>query len=447
MVTANVLRWRNHIVSRMQKHALPKAHGLRKARHQKKSKGSSVNHYRAMSRVILKSSVAVLAIASCASLSSPASASNFQVIHDFTGGKEGGVPGYTLLRAGGDSFIGTANQGGKGYGTVFKLSQKSGAWTVKPLYDFKSEEGQPGWGIIHGSDGSLFVNASYAQVMDGPCGSALELDRSKTPANRARLVSTLLHTYVKGGDGCPTGNLLRDSSGNLFGVTQDGGANGWGSVFELSAGKSGWTETILYSFRGQEDGGAPYSELISDDAGNLYGTASASSVNFGTVFELSPGKGGWTYNVLYAFAGGADRGQPVAALTFGKSGKLYGATTSFGANGGGTIFRLAPGDKGWKYKVLYSLSGSDGPVAALALSKTGTIYGTNFMDGAAGYGSVFSLAPSGKNWTYSDLHDFTGGADGGYPGGGVVFDSTGNLYGTAVLGGANGAGVLYKVTP
>ena len=402
---------------------------------------------RSMSRVVVKASAAALALTGCALLAPPTSASNFQVIHDFTGGKEGGVPGYTLLKSGKDSFIGTANQGGKGYGTVFKLAQKSGAWAVNPLYNFKSEQGQPGWGIIRGSDGSYFVNATYASVMGGPCGSILQLNGAKASANTTKLTGALIHTYVKADDGCPTGNLLQDSAGNLFGATQIGGANSWGSIFELSPAKGGWAETILYTFRGQEDGGAPYSELIADDAGNLYGTASASTQNFGTVFELSPAKGGWTYNVLYTFAGGTDGGQPVAALTFGKSGKLYGATTSFGANGGGTIFRLTPGAKGWKYKVLYSLSGSDGPVAALALSKTGTIYGTNFMDGASGYGSVFSLAPTGKSWTYTDLHDFTGGADGGYPGGGVVFDSTGNLFGTAVLGGANGAGVLYEVTP
>lgn len=368
------------------------------------------------------------------------------MIHDFTGGADGAVPGYTLLNDG-NGFIGAANQGGAGYGTVFRLAQKSGTWAVKPLYNFTGDDGQPGWGVIHGSKGSLFVTASYASVMGGPCGSALELDRATVPARPAKLTGTLLHTYVKSQDGCPTGNLLRDASGNLFGVTQDGGANGWGSVFELSPSGSGWSETILYSFRGAEDGGAPYSEVVMDDAGNLYGTASASTVNHGTVFELSPSGSGWTYNVLHAFSGGTDGGQPVAALTFDHAGKLFGASTSFGANGGGTIFEFKPSGSAWKFKLLYSLSGSDGPVAALALGKTGTIYGTAFFDGAYGYGSVFSLAPSGRKWRYTDLHDFTGGADGGYPGGGVVLDAAGNLYGTAVLGGANGRGVVYEIVP
>jgi uncharacterized repeat protein (TIGR03803 family) len=395
----------------------------------------------------LPRALASTAVFATLALASAARAASFTVIHDFTGAADGAVPGYTLLKDGKSGFIGTANQGGAGYGTVFRLAQKSGAWKLKPLYDFTGEQGQPGWGVIHGLHGSLFVTASYASVMGGPCGSALELDRATAPARAAKLTGTLLHTYVKSQDGCPTGNLLRDAGGNLFGVTQNGGANAWGSVFELAPSESGWTESILYSFRGAEDGGAPYSELVADEAGNLYGTASASTVNAGTVFKLSPSESGWTYTVLHAFTGGTDGGQPVAALTFDHAGNLYGATTSFGAKGGGTIFSLTPSGSAWKFHVLHSLTGSDGPVAALALDATGAIYGTNFMDGADGYGSVFSLAPVSGKWRYRDLHDFTGGADGGYPGGGVVLDAAGNLYGTAVLGGADGKGVVYELTP
>lgn len=401
-----------------------------------------------LGRLIDVKRLRVLSIVASTLAAPPAAhAQGFTVIHDFTGGTDGAVPGYTLLNNGTHGFIGAANQGGAGYGTVFEIAEKAGAWKVKPLYDFTGDEGQPGWGVIHGPNGSLFVNASYAGVMGGSCGSALELDRAQAPPIRAKLVNTLLHTYVKSQDGCPTGNLLRDKSGNLFGVTQNGGAYAWGSAFKLSPSQSGWTQTILYSFQGGDDGGAPYSELVMDKAGNLYGTASASTVNRGTVFELSPSNGSWTYTVLHAFSGGSDGGQPVAALTLARGGKLYGATTSFGAGGGGTIFELKPSHGTWKFKLLYSLSGSDGPVAALTLDSAGTLYGTSFMDGAYGYGSVFSLAPSAGRWLYKDLHDFTGGSDGGYPGGGVVLDAAGNLYGTAVLGGANGLGVIYQVTP
>src|SRR4051812_33772807 len=140
--------------------------------------------------VLLLSSAATAMLAFAA----PAAAQSFAVIHDFTGGADGAVPGYTLLNDG-KGFIGAANQGGAGYGAVFRLAQKSGAWTVKPLYDFTGDEGQPGWGVIHGSKASLFVTASYASVMGGPCGSVLELDPATAPARTAKMTGTLLHTY------------------------------------------------------------------------------------------------------------------------------------------------------------------------------------------------------------------------------------------------------------
>ncbi len=364
----------------------------------------------------------------------------FHVIHNFTGGADGGAPPYTLVRDH-DRFLGTASFGGaNGNGLVFELKSKKAHWKLTPLYDFADQDGAPGWGVVL-AGGSLYTNASYAEVMGGPCGSALQLNHSGSGWS-----SVLMHTYVNKQDGCPTGNLVLDAAGNIYGVTQDGGANGWGSIFELSDSGGSWNQTILYSFKGQGDGGAPYSELVFDDKGNLYGTASARGADgHGTLFELSPSGSGWTYSVLYTFTGGVDGGQPVAALVFDKSGNLYGATTSFGANGGGTVFELSPSGSNWAFSVLASMTGSDGPVAALAMDAAGTLYGTNFMDGASGYGSVFSLAPSGGTWTYKDLHDFTGGSDGGYPGGGVAFDAKGNLYGTAVLGGANGFGVLYEI--
>src|SRR5581483_3699775 len=147
-------------------------------------------------------------------------------------------------------------------------------------------------------------------------------------------------------------------------------------------------------------------------AGNLYGTATAGGTyGKGVVFELSPSGGGWTEHVLYTFQGGNDGGQPVAGLIFDNAGNLYGATASWGSGGGGTVFKLSPTGGAWTYSVLTSLTGGDGPVASLTLDRSGNLYGTTFMDDPAGYGSVFRLAPSGSGWTYTDLHDFTGGSD------------------------------------
>jgi uncharacterized repeat protein (TIGR03803 family) len=392
---------------------------------------------------VLSSRVTLAAAFSlCAATS--ASAYTFQVIHNFTGGKDGGAPSYTLL-SGKKGFVGTAFGGGAtGNGIVFNLKDKSSGWTVRPVYNFADTDGAPGWGVTR-FNGSLYTNALYAGVMGGSCGSALQLN----PATHG-YQSVLMHTYVKDQDGCPTGNLVLDSSGNVYGVTQDGGANGWGSIFELSNSGGTWTETILYSFHGASDGGAPYSAPIFDKAGNLYGTATAGGSagcgqGCGTVYELSPGKSGWTYNVLYSFTGGNDGGQPTAGLVFAKAGNLCGAAESFGAKGGGTVFELSPSGSGWSFNLLTGLPGTGGPVVSLTLDGAHTIYGTSFF-GTSGYGAVFRLKRSSGTWTYKDLHDFTGGSDGGYPGGGITLDAGGNLYGTAVLGGSNNDGVIYELT-
>lgn len=395
--------------------------------------------------------VIVLAFASALVLTQFASAQTFQVLHNFTGGYDGGTPPYTLTQDAAGHFFGTASMGGKnGDGTVFRFERVNANWVLLPAYNFSGQDGQPGWGVTLAPDGTIYTVASYASVFGGPCGTAIHLRPSPIPPRSTDMTwkETVLRTYVKNQEGCPTGNLLLDSAGNLYGVTQDGGPHGWGSVFELTRNGSVWTETILYAFQGQADGGAPYSGLITDTVGNLYGTASAAGADGkGVVFELKPSGGSWTEQVLYTFQGGNDGGQPVAGLIFDNSGNLYGATASWGSGGGGTVFKLAPSGGSWSYSVLASFTGSDGPVASVTLDSSGNLYGTTFRDDSYGYGSVFKLTPSGAGWTYTDLHDFTGGTDGGYPGGGVVLDSSGNLYGTAVTGGTNGFGVLYEITP
>ncbi|HEY3778110.1 MAG TPA: choice-of-anchor tandem repeat GloVer-containing protein [Rhizomicrobium sp.] len=380
-----------------------------------------------------------------AAFAAPASARGFQVIHDFTNGADGGVPPYTLVLNKKDQLIGAANEGGtNNAGVVFRMKQGKAGWSLKPLYNFDGADGQPGWGVTR-NQGSIYSNASYASVFGGPCGSAMQINHAN-----GTWQGVLMWTYTKDIDGCPTGNLVLDSAGNAYGVTQNGGPNGWGAVVELSPSGSSWTETILYAFTGGSDGGSPYSGLVFDNAGNLYGATtragnSGCGQGCGTVFELSPSQSGWTYQVLYTFQGGNDGGQPTAGLIFDTAGNLYGAAESYGANGGGTVFELSPSNGSWTFNLLTSMTGSGGPVAALTLAPSGAIYGTNFFDGADGYGSVFKLTSSGGTWTYKNLHDFTGSADGGYPGGGITLDRQGNAYGTTVLGGADNYGVVYEI--
>jgi len=218
---------------------------------------------------------------------------------------------------------------------------------------------------------------------------------------------------------------------------------------------------VLHNFTGP-DGAYPYSGLIFDHAGNLYGTTGYGGANdMGTVFELSPNGPGWTLTTLYDFQGTTDGSSPSATLMFDPAGNLYGATVTGGVNGGGTVFRLSPSGGSWNFSLLYSLTGQitdksyPGVYNALVMDAAGNLYGAAYHDGGNGNGAIFKLTPASGTWTYTSLHDFTGGADGADPLGGVIFDTHGNLFGTTVLGGmtggencySQGCGVVWEITP
>jgi uncharacterized repeat protein (TIGR03803 family) len=222
-------------------------------------------------------------------------------------------------------------------------------------------------------------------------------------------------------------------------------------------------ETALHAFTGGNEGIGPMSPPITDASGNLYGTTYLGGASgAGTVFKLSPNRlgPGWAYTLLYSFTAvpygsGADGANPYAGLTFDAPGNLYGTTFFGGPAGGGTVFKLAPNPDGtWTKSTIYAFQGgADGanPYGSAVFDRAGNLYGTTVGGGSRGYGTVFKLAPSaGGGWTETILHNFTGHADGGLPGAGVILDSAGNIYGTAAMGGRGGfenGGVVYKITP
>ncbi len=242
----------------------------------------------------------------------------------------------------------------------------------------------------------------------------------------------VLHTFDLSDGALPQGALIADAQQNLYGVTLLGGGggsctykslrSGCGTVFELSRGSTGWTEKVLYAFQGDSDGAFPMGGLVMDGSGNLYGTTSAGGLstceNCGTVFELSPQQeGAWLETVLYRFTDGTDGGSPESSLIFDQSGNLYG-TTFYGGVGCG-------------------LSG-------------------------IGCGTVFELSPPptpSGDWAETTLHafnfNFPQSADGAFPVGGVVFDNSGNLYGTTSVGGdfecydsqEQGCGTVFQLKP
>ncbi|HEY6770766.1 MAG TPA: choice-of-anchor tandem repeat GloVer-containing protein [Candidatus Sulfotelmatobacter sp.] len=231
------------------------------------------------------------------------------------------------------------------------------------------------------------------------------------------------------------------------------------------------TENVIHTFRPLNYGGNSTAGLISDSAGNLYGTASVGgTLGSGVVFELSPATGGaWTETVLHNFAGGADGGRPLSALVMDQAGNLFGTTYlggnvkgQCGAQGCGAIFELSRTSNGtWSKKTIYNFQGSfDGvnPQGTLTLDQSGNLYGTTTAGGgiACGYsycGTVFELSPTtGGTWNKTTLHAFTGPTDGSRPTAGVILDMAGNLYGTTTWGGLNaincssGCGIVFQLT-
>lgn len=197
--------------------------------------------------------------------------------------------------------------------------------------------------------------------------------------------------------------------------------------------------------------------MIFDPAGNLYGTTEYGG-NFGgygggTGFELTPSGGTWTEDILYNFPSAPDGGpSSPTAFIMDQSGNLYGATTDGGRYSSGTIFELTPSR--WIFSTLYTFA-TNGCNAQPVAMDSGNLYGTCTLGGLYDVGWVFELTNSGGSWTVTDLHDFTGGSDGAYPVGPVVFDSNGNLYGTTAEGGTSGqcgesddgCGVVWEITP
>ncbi len=266
---------------------------------------------------------------------------------------------------------------------------------------------------------------------------------------------SVLHSFTGGADGRdPLGGVIVDPQGNLYGTTTDGGAYGYGVVFELTPPSSGgapWTETVLYNFTGGADGAYPQSSLIMDAQGNLFGSSGGYS-NFGTVFKLAPPYGPGNFTVLYTFTGYPSDGAYPSRLIEDSQGNLYGTTAGGGNYEYGLVFKLSlppGGGTPWIEQRLYEFGGGgDGayPASGVVMDSQGNLYGSTPIGGANNGGVVFKLTPSGN---YSVLHTFTGGAEGADPSG-VILDTANppNLYGTTVVGGGSGSnGVVFKLDP
>ena len=369
-------------------------------------------------------------------------AQTFNVVHSF-GGSDGAtaLAGPTIDKKG--VLYGTTSAGGSsGAGVVYKVDQ--GVYTV--LYNFVggTDGASPESSLVLDRDGHLY-GTTYAGGASG-AGTVFKVTKSGK--------ETVLYTFSGATDGgAPIARLALDKAGDLYGTTTAGGADGNGAVFKLVHPKQKggpWKEKVLYSF-GSGDGTVPVAGVTLDAKGNVYGTNSTGgSYGYGTVFELSHSASGWTESILYQFQMQSDGGTPYGGLTFDSKGNIYGTATQGGdgAGGGGTVFELTPANGGWTFNVLYGLAGwgISGTFRDLLLDASGNIYATTHCDGDNSDGTVYELSPSGNGWTPNILYQFTGQSDGLYVFSNLAMDKAGNLYGTNSEGGA-GLGVIFEVTP
>jgi uncharacterized repeat protein (TIGR03803 family) len=283
----------------------------------------------------------------------------------------------------------------------------------------------------------------------------------------------VLHSFGYGNNGTgPSSGLIADSSGNLYGTTSGGGAHGFGTIFKLSPNPpNGWKESVLYSFKGGQDGLGPHGGLAWGSAGNLYGTTLGGGAigqlckgtgGCGTVFELSPQAGGkWQEKVLHRFKGCQDDGcHPTGGAVFDSIGNLYSTTTGGGDAGCGigrcgTVFELTPSSSGWQETVIYHFGGAlhgdgAGPQASLIFGDAGDLLSTTLGGGTGtckgGCGTVFELTPTSNGWQETVLHSFAGGSDGAGPWASLSLDATaGIFYGTTYLGGPDDHGTVFQL--
>lgn len=404
-----------------------------------------------------------------------AAAQTERILHNFSNNGQGESLYTGLIFDAAGNLYGTTGVGGAyGSGTVFELSpNSSGGWTQKILHNFgNGSDGQSPWGgsLLMDTSGNLYGTTRYGgtSLCDSlnpiGCGTVFELLHN----SNGSWTEKVLHNFGGGADEDgpngyhPYGGLVMDAAGNLYGTTFYGGTYGGalgfgGVVFELSSsGNGNWSEQLLWSFGLEGDGNFPQGTLVFDEAGNLYGTTESGTGSSagGTVFELSPGAGGWTENIIFQFDVGGDSetgNSPQAGVVFDANGNLYGTTGYGGPYFMGNVFELTPSGGVWTETVLHTFSKGDGntPDAGVIVDGAGNLYGTTFMGGKADVGIVYKLSPSsGGTWSEKILHDFqAAGVDGTNPLSGLVMDSHGFLYGTTANGGIGGLGTVFEVRP
>jgi uncharacterized repeat protein (TIGR03803 family) len=386
------------------------------------------------------------------------SAQSYSLLASFNNIDGSNPVGDPLIDSSGNVFGTTQTGGAAGCGVIYELvNNGGGSYTNTTLYNFAGggKDGcNPYGGLVMDSSGNLYGSAP----LDGEYAAGVIYELANSGGT---YTESVIYAFKGHSDGAfPYGDLAMDAKGRLYGTTYNGaGGNcafGCGTVFQLTNKSGLWTKKVLHLFKKNKvDGWYPAAGVALDSKGNIYGTTNfGGSAGVGTIFKLSPPakkKTGYKETILHAFAGANDGCHPYSGVVPDSSGNFYGTTSGCGQFGYGTVYQLAPSGKTYTNNVIFQCNGGQGywpyeNAGFVAVDPSGNVYGTASLGGAYGYGTVFALA--GGTFTFTDLHDFEGGGnDGLYPYGGVRLDSAGSLYGTTTGGGsAGGYGAVWQIT-
>ncbi|MGC1228645.1 MAG: choice-of-anchor tandem repeat GloVer-containing protein [Candidatus Sulfotelmatobacter sp.] len=377
------------------------------------------------------------------------------LIHSFNGQGDGGQPDAGLTPDGTGSFYGTTFVGGTyNCGVVYKLTHTTSGWAEVVLYSFKggsSDGGNPSGQLAIDSAGNIYGttrSGGKGYGINGGPGYGILYQLSPTSAG---WTETVLHFFFDDG---ATSGLIIDAAGSLYGETGGGGASLAGTIYQMKRDASAWEYRTLYNFQSGNDGQYPSGGLIFDAKGNLYGTTILGGrLSFGTVFELQHANDTWSESLLYTFQSIVDGVGPQCALVFDADGNLYG-TTAYGGDtscangyGCGEVFELSPsGDGVWSETTLYGFTGSpDGhsPLVGLTRDGAGDLFGTTSNGGTVNAGALFELQrQTDGSFAESIVYSFNNNRDGGYPSTPLTLEGT-TFFGTTGSGGENSQGVVF----
>jgi hypothetical protein len=422
----------------------------------------------------------VLGLAVC--FSAQVQASSNVPIYTFRDGTDGGTPEAGLIMAPDGTIYGTADRGGGGTrnsGTIYSLTppvSEAGSWAFKVLYRFTggSDGGYP-LGLTMDKAGNLFGYAFTSY------GLVFELEKPAMAGRAWRYHK--LYAFQGGADGSYPDGIATQQDGSLIGTTSHGGtgdcrfpgddfSSGCGVIFQLKppAKEDGtWTETTIHRFGGPGTGdgalpnGAPilwdkalWGVTVEGGAESCSDLGSSDNIGCGSVYKLTKGSdGSWVESTEYSFKGGGNGWVPVAGLAADRNGVFYGVTAAGGTGpsyyGGGIVYRLVPTSGGFQLNVLHMFSGDgDGssPQGGVIVTPNGArIFGTTSLGPVGSFGTLFLLGevpPGSGAWKEYILGRFSG-PEGAYPGGQIVRDKLGAVYGVAIQGGKYNQGTVFKV--